>query len=528
MFRRLRVLAAFCMVPIVLLANPTHATAATTGPWTQVDVDFDIFFSQDYVSRGCTFNIRHATTAVEVGSAGFCTGLPDTSPGGLQPGEAGSSYTITFDGMTDASHQCGAAKGGTLGPSTLNGTVRVAGSIPASTSTITGGTIEDSKTCNITEVCVRLMDSEFSCVGVDLDSPYDPTPVSQSCPAGIPHATIGWEDIGPGDKGPTYRTYAIRLRWTLNGAPLGTTAPWHAAVFWSGSTRSATNIGSQSVVDLYTDQRTSNPAPTSPVKGVQLWAEAPPAPGGWNAVYPGNLQRGSAIGAQYPTSSALTFGGWSQPEQCRFYFGQKIVNSDVTTADDPFGDGVSPYVPPIEPDPVEPGIDDPTPVADPDDDLGWLAMIWSVLKSIWTALSNGFTAVVNAVKGIAAAIADAVTGALKALFIPSTGYLDTKWDSVNNKWESTTPARYVETVQGMTPGSGVSGCGGLPLNVNLPGGVGIHENLGAACSGPMASAASITRTAITAFVILGGVFACIRAIGSGLGWNPAVGRAGVQ
>jgi len=81
-------------------------------------------------------------------------------------------------------------------------------------------------------------------------------------------------------------------------------------------------------------------------------------------------------------------------------------------------------------------------------------------------------------------------------------------------------------VSGLTVGS-ASGCGGLPLAVTLPGGVQIDEHIGAACSGSMASAAGVTRAVLTAVVVIGGVFACIRAVGSGLGWNPGIGRGEV-
>jgi hypothetical protein len=42
----------------------------------------------------------------------------------------------------------------------------------------------------------------------------------------------------------------------------------------------------------------------------------------------------------------------------------------------------------------------------------------------------------------------------------------------------------------------------------------------------MASAAAVTRAAVTAVFAVGGLMACVRAVGSGLGWNPGVGRGG--
>lgn len=114
--------------------------------------------------------------------------------------------------------------------------------------------------------------------------------------------------------------------------------------------------------------------------------------------------------------------------------------------------------------------------------------------------------------------------ALKWAFVPPPGSLDTLIGGLKAKWDATAPAQWLGAVQGLSPGPGTSGCEGLPLNVDLPHGLGVHQHLGEACSGTSASAAAVCRIALSAVAVVGGAFACVRALGSGLGWSPGVGK----
>lgn len=511
MFRKLRVLAAFFMVPVVFMASPA---AASTGPWSTVSIGVDaspIPTDLD-ATIDCAFSLQQSGGyALNVASNGYCLGLPDVSWGFAQDGEAGSAFTISASGVTtSAGVSCSGSMSSTFGPHSANGTVRVAG-------TITAGTLGISANdCNVTQVCLSLRGGAPSCVAVDIPAVTDAPVTSDGCAIGTPHAWLSAERV-PHPQYGGYFLDEVYLNFTLTGAGVST-GSWHATVNGGHVTNITTtkrllssnlSNGSEPLAPLGTQQKiqvyatgfsgfSGNPAP-DPL-AAQVAYDLPP---GWNTSYQ----------------------GWTDSPKCRFYFGPKIVESATLTGDDPMGTGVDPYADPPPVDYPEPVLDQPDPIAEPDTDLGWLGKIWALLDTIWRAIVSGFRSVVNALAGIATAIVDGITGAFEGMFVPADGFLEARYTTLETKWGNTSPAKYADAASGFTVGA-ASGCGGLPLNVTLPGGVQINESIGAACSGSMASAAGITRAVLTAVLVVSGMFACVRAVGSGLGWNPGIGRGG--
>jgi len=300
------------LVPVVVLANP--GTAAAAGSWVPIYIQMDVFGSQDFVGRDCKFNARNTGTAVEVGSSGYCTGLPDASPGTLQPGEAGSSFTFTFDGADAGSASCGATYGGTLGQHPANGTVQVAGSVPAGSATITGGAADG--TCTITEVCIRLMSTEYVCAEVTLPPPdTEPESPGGTCVAGNPNAR--WEmrsEVWSGDSTGARRIYYIQLEVLRTGNTVST-APWGAAVFFTGA-NGATVALDWTMGSTYRvwESAPTKIEPTVSVRGVELWADLGPTD--WNEPPP-NDDKAKIYGPVQPTAPSHGYGGWTHPDLCR-------------------------------------------------------------------------------------------------------------------------------------------------------------------------------------------------------------------
>lgn len=516
MLRRLRVLAAFFMVPIVILATPQSASAL--GEWHTVEIGVPASgWTGDSVPSSidtidCAFSLQQTGThSINVGT-GFCIGLPDVTWGYTQPGESGSSYEISVTGLTTAGASCAGSMTSTLGPHPKNGTIRVAG-------TISPGEIGvSSSDCNVTEVCLDLGGLGANlCVTADIPAEVD-EPATSGCPVGTPHAFYSVERAPhPSVPGAYEDTVYVNTTIAVSGV---STASWgFAARGYGGPGTQAQSLITSNKMPIMTQNVTDPGAPLyavpAQIAGIEVYANHPADD--WNRPPPdGNAMIQPVPGTHpIPPGRRTPYYGWSDSSHCRFYFGPQVLDdgNPATNGDVPFGNGTDPNPPGSGEDPgPSPVLDEPDVPPAPDEDTGFLGPMWALLDWLKRWLNQ-----------LWAWIQD-LGNWLAGLVVPETGYFETKWDGVDAKWAATTPSKYVEEFSSFTPGS-VSGCAGVPLQVTLPGGVGIDERLGAACSGTMATSASVVRAAITAMVVVGGAFACVRALGSGLGWNPGVGRS---
>lgn len=251
-------------------------------------------------------------------------------------------------------------------------------------------------------------------------------------------------------------------------------------------------------------------------------------------IYPtglGNTMAQDTLPQDNPTQGFL---GVTDPSVCSFYFGEDIADGVPSTAgpaasDDPAGDvGIG-----------EPaaGGEDPPNTTEPDDDstvptgggcnfsLGdpdsWLSGGMCAVVGLLGQALKLLGKVVDGVLGIASAILDG----LADLFVPSDGYLDGKVSALTGDWQDTKPGATVTAFTDQTFDlTGASGCGGIPMQVDLPGGVQIDENIGEACSGTMATVASVVKLVSSLLLVVFGGLAVLRALGSGFGWDPGIGR----
>lgn len=535
MFRKLRVLAAFFMVPVVLLANPQTAAAAG-AEWHTLSFNVPAAPIIGDSAPGtidsidCTFSLANlGGWSLSIGP-GYCYGLPDVTPGWTQSGEAGSSYSIAVSGLAASNVACSGDMSSTLAPHSKNGTVRVAG-------TITPGSMSYSpEDCHITEVCLTLVNAGGTdCISVDIP-PYEEEelPVTGNCVMGTPSVETRWVTVTHPTLGGNYRQTRWEARFTIhNPDPFST---WGYRGYYqepNGTVRQGwdnsmiTNDWKQigPSVDWIT---TSGTPPTKDTMwkpiGFEVFARMLIGSEVWNETQPVTALAGKYAVAPYPPGRDAFFGGWTDPSHCRFWTGQKVLNVEGLDGDEPhlpLDQVPAPPAPPVQDPP--PTIEDTQPVIDePTDEESWLGALWALLRSIWGAITSGFNAVVSAIKGLGTTIADAISALFDAAFVPEDGFMEQKFTTVTAKWDNTSPGRYMAAFGDFSTGTG-TGCQGVPVNVDLGGGVMMDEQIGAACTGPLASASQVVRLTLSAMLVIGGAVACLRAIGSGLGWNPGIG-----
>lgn len=502
--RAARLLLAALLVPVVVFSNPLTAHAAA-GPWVVASVSTGLSGLQ----TTCKIPLRQAgpgMPALDLGSTGYCLGNPDTTPGWAQIGEAGKSYIIGVSGTTEAGNECGGLTDGTLGQHPANGTIRVAGSIQP---TLISTGLAD---CSISEVCVHWSDGDVNdgCADVNipaLDEDQLP-PNVEGCLHGTPHAVLTPEWT-PNPSEPGYGWIRWWLEVDLSSLPAVSTASWGYAVhnpgeYWEGSWIGQITPGARRY-SLGQTYRHEGNAPMfmrrHPLAGVEIYAG--PTDGNWTRPYEdfqANLQPSTT---QLPPGAGQNYYGWNDPLHCRFYFGTQLYSVEGTDGDEPQGDGIDPTPPVVdEPDEPEPEPDPVPVVEEPDTDLGWLALIWALLKSILGALTG---------------LVQSILTGIKNLFVPSDGFLQEQLDKFSDSMEGTTLGNYADAIGNITPSS-AAGCAGPTVSLPMVA-AGSFTPL-SACSGGMATVAAASRTIIGISFALSAGLGVIRIVGRGFGWDP--------
>jgi hypothetical protein len=101
--------------------------------------------------------------------------------------------------------------------------------------------------------------------------------------------------------------------------------------------------------------------------------------------------------------------------------------------------------------------------------------------------------------------------ALEWAFVPRQSVINNNNNTIHGGWNNTAirqMAMSIETLLAALPDDG--GCGGIPLNVTLPGGVQVSETLLNSCGPPLAAAAATTKSILTGSIIVATVLACSR------------------
>lgn len=206
------------------------------------------------------------------------------------------------------------------------------------------------------------------------------------------------------------------------------------------------------------------------------------------------------------------------PDQCRFYYGEKLADVPGTTDDDPLAPLAVPGGPGGSTEPP-----DTTPEPVPDGDKCEFSF-----TNPTTWVSSGICQLVRLIGSLIQEVTELpgkIAGAFGALFIPDDGFFEDKGEQLATAWDDTAPGAWVGAIKDQSIDVPSGGCNGLHVEWTVSGKTSSFDLL-KACDGFMATAASVVKIAATGFLVLFGALGCVRAVGSGFGWNPGVGRGG--
>lgn len=548
MLRRLRVLAAFFMLPLCLVfATPQHAAAATNevvkinlpGPIPGTDANCQVSLAMTPTTGGATLLVN---------SASDCYAGPDISPGYCQEFEGGcTDWTLTVKGP-------GCPATGVL----LNGNYDGPRNSVVSMHTIIGGGALPVGTCDPLEVCLTAVtDSPLPGKGAVTISGCAPSTLDGIQPVSEPQCGNGGKATAPQVSKPIVKSTTNAFYFMLERKHVGkftmpvNSSGYNTVVQYSISRSVPAGTGLESRAIVLADGTTAyvmyNPSAssgglTSNLDWTGLLRNAFYSPSGTGTP---EADQARLIGAGYFVTTGMTpqqvtpglyvagvgsSGISGNPERlgltdsnvCAFYWGEKIARltgagsgpNGEDIRDEPIDSTIAEPGAPTSGEPVEPPpVPAPDPEDVPDDEVGLLGWLAELLRML-----------IRAVGQIPGLIIDGITNLFDAVFIPSDGFLDNRVDRLSSSWEDTAPAKIVDAVSQVSAPAGSSDCSGVELRLTLPGDVQVDEQIGAACSGGMATASTIVNMALSCTFVLGGMFACVRAVGSGLGWNPGVGR----
>lgn len=512
--KRVRLFLAVFMLPLSLVLVTSGAANAVTSELLTVEMGDGscvVPLAVNAVTGGST---------VIVGTGGYCKGGPDGTPGFCSLYEAPCTVG-TISVQTQTGDVCGSAgwegisSSGTISKTLMMGSA----SIP----------IAD---CDPVQICVTLTadpsgpfggSTSSGCAATGLDPAVEP-PSAYECVNGsvgaVPrsdarnHPGMPYAESVSG--GTSHKGWWDHDTAQMVGDPAATAGAWvEYAIIRNAEAPSYLVSFDGTSVPVHINARSFAPGVTltsdpwrTEVAGIdtEINVDAQTADDvviGRGVYWAPTTSADTRRRIQVGTSNTAGLIGITDSARCSWYWGDVVANRPEDTTETPIGP-VATAIPP-------PTVTDPPPVPPPDPDptsgldFGWLAALLGKL--------------IDAVTGLVGAILDG----LKALFIPSQGFLDNRINNLSGAWDNTAIGKLGTALGDITPG-GVSGCGGMPLVVDFGNGVTISESIGAACSGPMASAAGMVRMALSAVLVLGGAVACVRAVGSGFGWNPGIGQ----
>lgn len=513
----------FALVPILVLGATDAANAANAyGPATPVEFDYDLGTFGGGGSCNLSGYWENNGSAPGIYLGGNCSA-------GLNGGF--SSLDFIIEGSDVDGHACEVVMGTDVsGFGNFGGNATVPdlyGSIS------TDGT---ASTCRMSEVCWELDKSQLGddkaasgCVVADFGAISKANGV---CPFGEP----------------------TKIENLINNKPPGGWYEWMAKIHTNQKSGNQWAIG---IVVRFTNGEIyagdpsfeGTPIAYNPTMGASVNSLTS---GGYNSTSYPRGYTADLIGVQVVTRnvSGQPYDTWRDftalPQEkvggdlgvtnaaaCTWYFGPKIA--DPASIVDPLGNATAVPVAGVgQPAPTPPATTPPTTVPptaadEPNectfsisDPSSWLnaGMCAAVgfLKAIWKAIN----ALAGAVKGIASAILDGIGG----LFIPDAGFFDAKFGELDGAFDDTAPGQYVEAVETLTPaGAATGGCAGPSYELDV---FDVHKTIQPlnACGGAAGNAAALVKLLLTVGLSVFGAIACLRGIGSGLGWNVSLGRGG--
>jgi len=540
MVRLWRFAFALFLVPVVIFTTPTTAQALPVwqSDWAGADFAITAGFGPDVLTGGdatCegSFSMRRDSLGqfyLRAG-AGFCRAGVDTSLIACQVYEPDcTSYSFTFQGPN-----CSPV---TLAPATRTIASDSSWSIRSGWS----ATEALAGTCDPTHVCINVVregwgadewlqnctaveldpegvavDPALTCQGVTVEKPTLTTPVYKQSKTGE-YSWYWWRDVKfdtsskpPGESWTAYVILGAATAKT-SGTPLtNETLPVGAV---KQLTVFGVNDDGETSVNLTLNAGTFDADPTTlptwDIIGAGYIRNSVLEAGGSHSLAPNALKLPQA-------SAAAGLIGVHDSTRCSAYWGTKIATITANTTDDPPSDLFYPAdtEPPATTPPVtDPGADE-VDDSSPDTELGFWKSILAILRQIW-----------NAISGLASSIVGGVTGALSTLFIPDSVDLMDDVEQTKDAWSQSSVSTWSAAVTGQSFSMPSSGCGGIPVDLVLPGDVAVNMDLGASCSGSIATAAGVVKAISTGATIVFGGLACMRALGSGFGWNPGIATKG--
>jgi hypothetical protein len=565
MYRRLRVLLVFALVPITLLAAPSVAEAATVyGTPHTAQIHLDTWQPQE--DSDCALTAYYA---VAPGSEVVKWKLDCDSQFFGRSSDA--ETTVTFKG-TVVDDSTGGTTCNAVDVKTTDGDGKASGarSFP---SVEFGGSM-----CQVGTVCLsqhkviaHYPDSDYDEVCTNL--PLGPPPGAAAAPSTCAYGTVTRPALGDmyeSNQDGIGRGYPTR---NLSASITGTSADkgWivYAVLKWPDDE----DLSLWPITQLTQDQRAQQLAPsyvgsmfggttagatsviTGPVFTGPRKAHTSEDPLLNRAIVVGvgvvavegdstQEQQGDTISGLWqwvPRDASVEQSGGARardklgltdPSKCAFYWGEKIADVSDSTVDNPIGplsdDGGGGTGDTTEPTPDDPT---PTPPAAGDctfsfsDPLTWAGGGICVLVKMIGKAVDVLGGIFQAVTGIPSAI----LSGLQALFVPSDGFIGSKIDAVKASWSDSPPGVIVGQLgdlPGLITPPAASSCQGveLPLHMGLDG----HESdvhPFDAC-GPRAGIASIARLAATVVVYLGAFLVAVRVIAAAFGVDASLGRGG--
>lgn len=528
--RLLRIVAVLFTVSVVMFSNPLAAQAATSGVNRYSFQGFEVKGAGvGFADCQVSWSTIAATGYIVVSSKSRCDGGPDATPGTCQAFEAGcGSYGWV---VKDSGGQtCGSAG---LDAVSADGD----GLRAIRTNLVAKNTVNlvDREDCLPAEACLSYYwdgfgpgaNDQVQCSPISVDGPDVDTP--EECefgePSGQPIVKI---EAVPSSSGGNWKfdtvapVAAVDLHqtggsdWVFYVVTTNADFPQRLEKDFTGRMLGINSTAKQKwgngtltwVERMYLDSEYNGtpPADRLTVEGFGLYRT------GWdNSANTDHIPQADVIGPQVGKV------GLTNPGQCMWYWGKKIAPPQADGSDNPV-DNPDVQPPPEPPDPETP---------DPESD-NWLYLIWKMLGNIWEAIKNLASTIANAIADALSGIVDAVVDGIKDLFVPDDGFFDAQFARLDDSYSDTSPAQYVDAIEQLVPSAGAAGgCSGPTVTLPIAGTTRTFEPLDA-CGGGMATAATMSRLLGTVAVLVFGALACVRALGSGLGWNPSIGKPGDQ
>lgn len=507
------------LLPVVFLGTSREvAQAATQTERLHIKLNGDNQLTTNCYLPLAAGKSNHDST-ITIGNSGFCQSGPDPSIGWCNMFEAGCT-TVT---VTAANQMQGCG-------STNLDVISDEGRLVVTTHL--GAGFINVGSCVPTRICVKIVgtgtwqeDGEVEgCADTSLE--FETAPLLQGCPDGSipeePHVTTPYRyevdkvyhlahgrydrmfraSNGPTSTNAGWQFYIITNgRASDDGPYLGAPVPG-----WADDRRYVNwYVKRVPGVDTYVPLDYEIYTGLSQTSTMDAYVRGHKIIGYGVFPVPGNVYElnrpGYGIGVPGTLSSQGLFG-ITDPTRCAFYWGDRITTLPGTNMNEPVGPITDPSV--EVPPPLPPEIE-PPPADDSVSGFGWLASL----------LTKLIQAVLGLVQGI-------LTG-IKALFVPSDGFFKAQMARLDGALDDSTPGKYMAAVEQLAPtASSAAGCAGPTLDLTI-GGQEIHAQPLSACSGVTATMAGLCRSILTVGLVIFGGLACIRAIGSGLGWNPGVG-----